>query len=123
MRLFFFRKPVDRRENEKVYDRKISITNFIVNSKMRDRRKLYVKKTGRLVEIYFPCELKIDGKLTGNLQFSEKEILYLANICRNNRSDEEFLRAIDEACLPEKEKSGKRLAAREDEYDPDDADL
>ncbi len=58
--------------------------------------RLGISKHGRLVEIEF-TGLGVAGAQIGHLTFTEAEILLLAKLCRRNRSDAEFLQAIDDA--------------------------
>ena len=61
------------------------------------RRRLAVTKVSRLVTIDFACSLDLEGKFVGYLSLTEAEILLLAGLCRRNRTDADFLKAIESA--------------------------
>ena len=84
------------------FDKKISHKVDVRNSFLNGVRKIQIRKTGRLVDIGFSCKLHSKKSSFFVINFTEAEILYLAQSCRRNRTDEQFLKAIAVAGQPRK---------------------
>ncbi|WP_157668196.1 hypothetical protein [Croceicoccus marinus] len=83
-------------EGGEVFFQKIQPKHVVERIPTLHRSKLYVRKTGRLVDIRFPCVIAGE-KHNGQITLTEAEIFQLANLCRRGRSDEAILKAIHTA--------------------------
>jgi len=82
------------------FNQKIEASCIETPTKDRQRRpKLTVSKTKRLVAIEFACTLDALSSKRAIIQFTESEILLMAKMCRRDRSDNDFLKAIEESGL------------------------
>ena len=96
MRIAFIRSARNK-TGTNVLNRKLSPEHVLSEGKVGTRRRVRIKQTGRLVDVFFPIQSDVITEKMGHLQLAESELLMLANLCRRGRSDQEFLQAITKA--------------------------
>ncbi|WP_296720968.1 hypothetical protein [Erythrobacter sp.] len=90
-----FSAPGLPRKGRQIFNEKIINRHASPMAKGQRQDRIKISKTGRLVVIDFACALNEMDR--GHLTLTEAEILLLAKLCRRNRDDQAFLRAINDA--------------------------
>ncbi len=90
-----FSAPGLPRQWRQIFNQKIIARYAGVRRKGQRRDRIEIAKSGRLVSVEFACSM--DGMDRGELTLTEGEILLLAKLCRRDRDDDAFLRAIEDA--------------------------
>ncbi len=94
MNVKIFRWIGDRWDGSVPFSEKITPKKFRAKLPSKPRRRLYVTKHMRLVQIRFPWSASVPEGGMAEVTLTEAEIFLLANIARRNRTDEELLEAI-----------------------------
>lgn len=97
MRLAFSQLLNGRREGTEVFKQTIAQKDVQPDAKVSRQPRLWIRKSGRLVDVNFRCTVNLAGEATGHLFLTEGEIFRLAKLCRRDRTTEQLVKAIDVA--------------------------